>query len=612
MDLGTFIKTLLLQQYNKSSILNTAFHYFDTKHPLLLHPDSKKTLGLGSKFIPRPPDIPDRTLDIEATAFTRRLRIRRFFDNRPDITTAYNSRLRIAGDTVTHRWEPPFEAKDNIYRIGSHFYQRLNELKSEHPPKKRQKSSHLITIEKLQQLDEVVFTETDKNLGLAALSLSFYNKLAQDMLDDENTYLELRDIDKNVFLSDMTNIERFFIKEISSEIPEENQRKFLQNFSQARKIPLFHILPKIHKKPLSARPIVGATNWITTRASIVLNVRLEETVKAIPEVLKDSNDMREHLDKIFKVPRNWFLVSFDVIALYPNIPQTELIHILFGEDNSRVMGKLGEFILTNTYMEYAEKIYKQKEGMPMGTNAAVHLANLFLSRTTDKFFLNHPNIFHFRRYIDDLFFLWDGSEEDLQTLLQTANNLHRTIKFTIQFDKNKLPFLDILISKNDYGILNYEIYQKPMNRFLYIPPTSCHPPHIFRSFIRGELQRYARLTSTQFKYARTKEKFFLRLSLRGYSHKWLREIFNSHSWIDRYKPYRKRTENINTFKCVYSKRRISKKLAKLVAYYSRFTSARCLIAWKKAPNIRDYLVRSSLSARQVALLRHDARYQQNC
>ena len=43
----------------------------------------------------------------------------------------------------------------------------------------------------------------------------------------------------------------------------------------------------------------------------------------------------------------------------------------------------------------------------------------------------------FRRYIDDLFFLWHGMREELQEFVDFANSIMPSIKVTVDFDNEK-------------------------------------------------------------------------------------------------------------------------------------------------------------------------------
>ena len=56
------------------------------------------------------------------------------------------------------------------------------------------------------------------------------------------------------------------------------------------------------------------------------------------------------------------------------------------------------------------------------------------------------------------------------------NLLHSSIKFTMEINKTKLPFLDILVQLNE-GIISTDIYSKPTDTKNYLNFNSCHPKH---------------------------------------------------------------------------------------------------------------------------------------
>ena len=46
------------------------------------------------------------------------------------------------------------------------------------------------------------------------------------------------------------------------------------------------------------------------------------------------------------------------------------------------------------------------------------------------------------RYIDDIFFIWTGTEEDLLKFFAEINLVHQTIKFDHKYSKTDVEFLD--------------------------------------------------------------------------------------------------------------------------------------------------------------------------
>ena len=105
-------------------------------------------------------------------------------------------------------------------------------------------------------------------------------------------------------------------------------------------------------------------------------------------------------------------------------------------------------ILKENSFQFNGKHYLQTHGTAMGTKTAVSFANIFmahiettiLSRTVFKATV-------WKRYIDDIFSLWDISKRDIEAFIEQANLHHPTIKFTAQISDTETIFLDTVVYK---------------------------------------------------------------------------------------------------------------------------------------------------------------------
>ena len=69
------------------------------------------------------------------------------------------------------------------------------------------------------------------------------------------------------------------------------------------------------------------------------------------------------------------------------------------------------------------------------------------------------------------------------------------------------------------------IFEKVQNLYLYIPPTSAHPPGMIQGLIYGIILRIHRLCSHQHDIQSKSQEFFTRLTKKGYSPLKLTPIF---------------------------------------------------------------------------------------
>ena len=90
-------------------------------------------------------------------------------------------------------------------------------------------------------------------------------------------------------------------------------------------------------------------------------------------------------------------------------------------------------VLKENSFQFNGKNYLQIHGTAMGTKMAVSFANLFMSAVETKI-LNEstekPLVW--KRYIDDVFSLWNTNIEDINGFIEQANRHHPTIKFTAE------------------------------------------------------------------------------------------------------------------------------------------------------------------------------------
>ena len=75
----------------------------------------------------------------------------------------------------------------------------------------------------------------------------------------------------------------------------------------------------------------------------------------------------------------------------------------------------------------------------MGTACVPNYANI---KGNDKVDL-------YLRYIDDIFPIWKGTEEELKKLFNEIAKKHPSIKFDQKYSKSEIEFLDVLVYKDE-------------------------------------------------------------------------------------------------------------------------------------------------------------------
>ena len=85
----------------------------------------------------------------------------------------------------------------------------------------------------------------------------------------------------------------------------------------------------------------------------------------------------------------------------------------------------------------------------------------------------------FKRFIDDGFGMTKANKTEFETWVDEFNQLKETITIDKFKYGNEVDFMDLLIFKGDNfldnGKFDISVFQKDVNKYMYIPATSGHP-----------------------------------------------------------------------------------------------------------------------------------------
>ena len=175
--------------------------------------------------------------------------------------------------------------------------------------------------------------------------------------------------------------------------------------------------------------------------------------------MRDTTDFLKQIPTA--VPENTLLISFDVESRYSNICHTlgtEAVTYWIDQFHNEIPQRLSkEFIvgsltviLENNNFQSNNDFFRQIKGTAMGTKLVPTYATLTIGyleqtlnqRVTETFGSDFSVEFKslWKRFLDDCFILWTTSKEDPNTLHNTLNNLQDFIKFTMDFNEERLPF----------------------------------------------------------------------------------------------------------------------------------------------------------------------------
>ena len=101
------------------------------------------------------------------------------------------------------------------------------------------------------------------------------------------------------------------------------------------------------------------------------------------------------------------------------------------------------------------------------------------------------------RFIDDLFLIWTGSEQELLGIMNDLNKKRPSIKFEFRYSLTKIEFLDILVYKDQNNTLQTTIYRKQTDRQHYVDSQSEHPNLLKDSIPYSQALRIKPICSSQ-------------------------------------------------------------------------------------------------------------------
>ena len=135
----------------------------------------------------------------------------------------------------------------------------------------------------------------------------------------------------------------------------------------------------------------------------------------------------------------------------------------------------------------------------------------------------------YKRLMDDLVSIHISTNNALSFIKALQSISPNKIKFTFQISETECTFLDITLYKqtqpNKPLTLGTKLFQKPMNKYLFIPPFSNHAPHIHKGWITGYIRRIRLNCTHTIDYIIFKHSFYIHLITRGYTEKFHKPIF---------------------------------------------------------------------------------------
>ncbi|XP_058839239.1 uncharacterized protein LOC131694763 [Topomyia yanbarensis] len=380
---------------------------------------------------------------------------------------------------------------------------------------------------------DVVYSRADKGNAVVIMDKQDYDRRVLDMIStgpyEECKYKNGKPKDPlNVMIEEANTVRQKVARLMGEE-------KFERRFHVPNpKVPSLYCLPKIHKNPVSMRPISSNICAPTEKMAAWLVDEMKKYPVTHGKSVKNSIDLVEQL-KDFEARRGEVLVSFDVTALFPNVPVSDALESLRRHlERNRVLPyqveaylSVAECCMKQNFFTFRGKFYKQTFGLSMGNKLSPLLADVFLSDF--ELALGKEKLFPrvWRRYVDDIFAA--VKERYLTQTLDLLNSRHSTIKFTVEKEiEGKLPFLDLMITRKADNKLKFGIYRKATSTDRYITSDSNHFGAQKQAAFHSMAHRLFNVPMENEEFQAEREKIYKAAVLNGYEKRFVDKILRKH------------------------------------------------------------------------------------
>ena len=329
----------------------------------------------------------------------------------------------------------------------------------------------------------IVITKPDKGSGIVVLDRNDYISKMMLVLSDTSKFKSLGPASEFDFTAKIEGAFQRRLRRLLKDksIPLTVYNEIRPTGSQRPKL---YGLPKTHKPNCPLRPILSMIGSPQHKlAKYLTSILTPVSDRFSKYTVKDSFSFVE-LIKSIPSSSNIHMCSYDIKSLFTNIPLMEVTNIcldhLYHSDITppnipeEVCRELLTMATVNVEFSFNNHMYRQVDGVAMGSSLGPILANIFVGYHEEQLFKSYTKPMLYVRYVDDIFtFLSEPKQADV--LLKSLSDLHPSLAFTKEEEKEKcLPFLDVMVERANNSFV-MSVYRKPTFDGQYIPWDSFCP-----------------------------------------------------------------------------------------------------------------------------------------
>ncbi|CAF2534635.1 unnamed protein product [Rotaria sp. Silwood2] len=324
-------------------------------------------------------------------------------------------------------------------------------------------------MQELKNDTSIIATRPDKGKGVVLMDKQEYVNKMHSILNDSSKFASLSEDPTVTRENSLISL----LRKLHDQGHITNQFYYRARPTGSKPRRLYG-LPKIHKQPVSLRPVLSSIGTFNYRLGKVLTQMLSDLIDK-KRLIRDSFSFVKDLHTLDDPLSTYKMVSFDIVSLYTNVSVDETINIILKElyetrpvpptIERNDLKKLLTFATTKSHFLFDGKIYDQIDGVSMGSPLAPLVAEIFLQEFEKKnsSVFEKLGIIYWKRYVDDTFVLLNP-EFCAEKVCTELSKLHPSVKFTSQEEDavtHKLSFLDVRIQRQEGKGFQTRIYRKP-------------------------------------------------------------------------------------------------------------------------------------------------------
>ena len=410
----------------------------------------------------------------------------------------------------------------------------------------------LDTLKMLSKKDHLVIAKADKGNAVVVQDKQEYVDKMLEVLSDKTKFVCLPDdptIEREVKLQ-----RSLYALKNKGNLSEDIYNKIRPTGSKCGTL---YGLRKVHKgvdpKP-PGRPIISAIGTYTQGTAKYLASILKPLRDDAKYSLKDTFEFVEHVKKMSDY-KTCQMASYDIVSLFTNVPVKETIEIildkayshkyvqhakrtrtilvqveakrkgaktdrnkryvyetrqitesveLFNGLERHQLRKLLVICTQKSHFQFKGNYFDQIDGVAMGGSLGPFFAEFFMDWFENKYMdeIKKYGVVSWKRFVDDIFILFSDSSKSTQ-LLEFLNSKHPNIKFTeekekvINENKSELPFLDVLVTRDEEKGLETSVYRKKTFTGTYLHWNSLTPREYKIGLINCLIDRAQRICSNE-------------------------------------------------------------------------------------------------------------------